>query len=416
VLHAYYDALGNLVREDSLNGDFYCYYNAQGTSIQESVGGAVYSQEVWGLAYVNDLILRDWNSDGNTGTGSLGKSSSGLEDRQYAQHDKQFSVISLTSRTGSIHERMVYDPYGAVTVLSGSWVYASSGDDGTNYWAYYFQGMRELINGTSNVLITRNRLYDVTLGRWMAQDPAGYVDGANVYQMEVSNSLNRIDPSGRAAVVDPGRGGGSAGGYVHGGLVNGGVSVRTGNLVKDPGGLGNTFPGWIQLEFQQQGPGGSMGSTAECHWLQIITVQYTDSDGHQIDSEEMPPFAQDGLLHNAGVPYLDGDPFSSPLSPWYGGFTQDLQFITGELSIFDKPHPISGLGGYGLHYSFDDYLVCKNCTTGTFEVEKHVAWEYDSQADQYSGISIDNNFANPYLQQPNLNIGDGHAVPNPIEE
>ncbi len=38
--------------------------------------------------------------------------------------------------------------------------------------------------------------YSPTLGRWMETDPEQYVDGANVYQMELSNPVNFTDASG----------------------------------------------------------------------------------------------------------------------------------------------------------------------------------------------------------------------------
>lgn len=38
--------------------------------------------------------------------------------------------------------------------------------------------------------------YSPTLGRFLQQDPLGYVDGMNLYQMEGSNPVNRVDPLG----------------------------------------------------------------------------------------------------------------------------------------------------------------------------------------------------------------------------
>ena len=38
--------------------------------------------------------------------------------------------------------------------------------------------------------------YSPTIGRWMEQDPENYVDGPNLYRMELSNPVNRLDPAG----------------------------------------------------------------------------------------------------------------------------------------------------------------------------------------------------------------------------
>jgi len=47
--------------------------------------------------------------------------------------------------------------------------------------------------------------YDPTVGRWLEQDPAGYIDGPNMYQFEDSNPATLVDPSGLAATIsEPG--------------------------------------------------------------------------------------------------------------------------------------------------------------------------------------------------------------------
>ncbi|MDP9173342.1 MAG: hypothetical protein M3O30_05695 [Planctomycetota bacterium] len=38
--------------------------------------------------------------------------------------------------------------------------------------------------------------YDPSIGRWMEEDRAGYVDGPNMYQMEESNPVDSLDPTG----------------------------------------------------------------------------------------------------------------------------------------------------------------------------------------------------------------------------
>ena len=45
----------------------------------------------------------------------------------------------------------------------------------------------------------RNRNYSPSLGRWINQDPAGYVNGANTYQFAMSNPVGFIDPYGSVA-------------------------------------------------------------------------------------------------------------------------------------------------------------------------------------------------------------------------
>jgi hypothetical protein len=45
-------------------------------------------------------------------------------------------------------------------------------------------------------------MYSSTLGRWMQQDPMGYVDGQNLYEYVGSSALSNIDPSGLAILTD----------------------------------------------------------------------------------------------------------------------------------------------------------------------------------------------------------------------
>jgi hypothetical protein len=47
--------------------------------------------------------------------------------------------------------------------------------------------------------------YDPTLGRFVEMDPAMYIDGPNLYQMELSNPIRYVDPLGlKAKWVDSG--------------------------------------------------------------------------------------------------------------------------------------------------------------------------------------------------------------------
>ena len=178
-------------RELKVSGTFIS--SAQGQVIEEYFTAGIYEQYVYGLAYVNDLILRDRNADSNMSTGNLGISGSGLEEREYAEHDKQFSVIALTNSSGTITERVAYDPYGSFTFLTPSW---TAGSDGTNYWVVLYQGMRLLNDaGVGNLFMSESRIYDAPMGRWISQD-GGYWDGSNLYRAMDDNPAAMVDPDG----------------------------------------------------------------------------------------------------------------------------------------------------------------------------------------------------------------------------
>jgi RHS repeat-associated protein len=185
------NATGHVIIENNGAGDDHWYYSDQGQVVEEKYSSS-YDQFVWGLGYINNLILRDRNADGNGATGDLGLTGSGLEERYYAQHDANWSTISITGQTGTLVYRYVYDPYGAVISLDpGTWTYSSPG---TTYWLYLFQGMR--VDGSMD--LSQTRWYDPALGRWNQQDPMGYVDGLNLYQAELGNTVVGLDPLGKA--------------------------------------------------------------------------------------------------------------------------------------------------------------------------------------------------------------------------
>jgi RHS repeat-associated protein len=93
-------------------------------------------------------------------------------------------VTALTNASGVVQERFIYSPYGTVTVLSPSW---SSTTDSFG-WGYLYQGMWQ--DPVTGLYHTPNRDYSAALGRWMEQDPAGYINGSDVYQAMDSSPLS----------------------------------------------------------------------------------------------------------------------------------------------------------------------------------------------------------------------------------
>jgi len=70
----------------------------------------------------------------------------------------------------------------------------------SKHWIYRWQGGRyDLTTGLYNF---RNRDYSPTLGRWVQQDPIGYIDGANLYQAMLGAPIGNVDPMGLCAEGD----------------------------------------------------------------------------------------------------------------------------------------------------------------------------------------------------------------------
>jgi RHS repeat-associated protein len=197
-----YDGRGYRIKESPNGGTVTdLYYSSAWQVIEERASGAstANKQYVWSPVYVDALILRDANADGNTGTGNLGISGSGLEQRLYVQQDANYNVTALTNTSGVVQERYLYDPYGKVTITNASYVQKTNNASDFG-WQNLFQGKRrDFAVGLDE---SRARVYNFNLGVWPTAEPSGgtYVDGTNLYQAFSSDPTGTLDPEGRYGV------------------------------------------------------------------------------------------------------------------------------------------------------------------------------------------------------------------------
>ena len=122
-------------------------------------------QFVWGVQYIDGLILRDSSV---TGT---------LNERFYACQDANWNVTTLVDTTGAVQERYEYDPYGNVTFLfrrDRSTVRTASAYACETLYAGY-----RYYSGTG-LYLSRNRFYLPQFGIWLSRDPIGYLGGMNL--------------------------------------------------------------------------------------------------------------------------------------------------------------------------------------------------------------------------------------------
>jgi len=174
-----YDALGRRVTETDSTDSQYFYYAGQQMIENSPQSGATvrHQQFVYGLDYIDHVILRDRDAYSASDTGSLGGEGSGLEERLYYTHNRQFSVTGLISQTGTMVERTIYDPYGESQYFSAS--YASP--TATSSYANNVSFTGRWIDPTGE-LYFRARYYDPELGRFIGRDPLSYIDGMSMYQ------------------------------------------------------------------------------------------------------------------------------------------------------------------------------------------------------------------------------------------
>jgi RHS repeat-associated protein len=122
-------------------------------------------QYVWDIQYLDDLILRDRDSDSN---GSL-------DERLYALHDANYNVTAVTDAAGAVKERYRYDAYGNRHVMS-------AGFGGLGQSAYGWElGQQGLpVDPETGLIDNRARYRHPLLGRFCQRDPSGYGDSFNL--------------------------------------------------------------------------------------------------------------------------------------------------------------------------------------------------------------------------------------------
>jgi RHS repeat-associated protein len=97
------------------------------------------------------------------------------------------SIIGLTDENGILKTTYAYEPFGKVTITGEAsdnpFQYTGRENDGTGLYYY------------------RARYYDPQMQRFISADPIGLAGGVNLYAYVGNNPVNRIDPSGLAAII-----------------------------------------------------------------------------------------------------------------------------------------------------------------------------------------------------------------------
>ena len=109
------------------------------------------------------------------------------------QQDASWNASALIDPTGNVQERYAFDPFGQATILTPTW---STRAFSSFAWVYLNEGGR--LDSVTALYSLRRRDYSPTLGRWVEQDPAGYVGGRdpNLYRDVSNDPIAFTDPSG----------------------------------------------------------------------------------------------------------------------------------------------------------------------------------------------------------------------------
>ncbi len=157
------------------------YYSNRSQVLEDRIDSSTdaHQQYVWNTGYIDDLILRDRDTDGN-GT---------LDERLYALTDLRYSVMALANPSGTIVERFRYDAHGHASVMDSSF---ARRPESLYDWEYRYTGREQDLN--TGFYYFRARYYHAELGRFISRDPIGYVDGMSLYRGYLV--VNDLDPFG----------------------------------------------------------------------------------------------------------------------------------------------------------------------------------------------------------------------------
>ncbi len=143
--------------------------------IEEYVDGALSHAFVFG-DHKDDPILTEYNGQS-----------------YYYVKDTQGSIRAITDSVGALVESYEYTPYGLMRVFDSQGIdITATGSTIGNPFGY--TGRR--LDAESGLWYYRNRMYSASLGRFLQRDPAGYVDGLNLYAYVLNNPLRYTDPYG----------------------------------------------------------------------------------------------------------------------------------------------------------------------------------------------------------------------------
>ncbi|WP_437191561.1 glycosyltransferase [Planctomicrobium sp. SH527] len=163
------------------------YLSSSNQVLEERVDAATAAsmQNVWGLMYIDGLVLRDRDTDGN----------GILDERRYCLQDGNWNAVVLVDTSGDVTQRFCYQPFGTCEFLGATY---SSGTNATE-WVTLFTG-REL-DRESRLYYFRTRYLDSLVGVFTSRDKKGTPDGANSYASYFCP--NDLDPAGTQCLAVP---------------------------------------------------------------------------------------------------------------------------------------------------------------------------------------------------------------------
>jgi RHS repeat-associated protein len=150
------------------------YYSSAWQVLYETVSGTFDREYVWGIRYIDDLVLRTTSAT-----------------QQYAMQDANWNVVGICDDYGNVLERYAYTAYGVCSFLDASFNSLS----GSLYdWTVLYTG--RVLDLATGLYYYRNRYYHPVLGVFVSRDPIGLLGGINLFEYLSGNPANGCDSLG----------------------------------------------------------------------------------------------------------------------------------------------------------------------------------------------------------------------------
>jgi len=171
-----YDGIGRRVTTLVGSSLRHIYYTASWQPIEERLGVSTTfdRQFVWGLRYLDDLVLRDRQSD-----------------RLYVLQDPNWNVTAIADTNGTVVERYRYAAYGQFSVLTGGFApRATSSYDWEIPFAAYTYDFE------TGLYLARLRYFHSLVGTWISRDSFPTDGESNYYAYVLNAPTDCLDPYG----------------------------------------------------------------------------------------------------------------------------------------------------------------------------------------------------------------------------
>ncbi len=149
------------------------YYYDKNQVIEEHENGTLERSYVYG-SFIDDPIEMD--------TGGS---------KYYYLKDRKYSITALADESGNVIERYEYTSFGKRSIFDAG---NNSIQNSQFENPYGYTGRRW--DSESELWYYRNRMYSPILGRFLQRDPAGYIDGLNLYAYVKNNPIKFYDSLG----------------------------------------------------------------------------------------------------------------------------------------------------------------------------------------------------------------------------